>query len=438
MKNKHLVYISVDAMVFEDLEYLKNLPAFSRLLDGASIIERVTTVYPSVTHPVHASLITGAPTGVTGIVNNLIFDKNAGDLGGGVWFNSLSDIKCDTLLHAAKRAGLTTASSTWPLTSHGEKDIDYLVPNIMNSDFIGYEDDILSAYRKLGAKDNVIDIIEKGTKLYGHKNMHPEFDNFQVYCASEIIRKYKPDLILVHPGDVDSARHQSGLFTEPVRVALENTDRWLGMIYSAIDEAGISDNTDIVLVSDHGQIGITRTVSPNVWMVDKGYIRLDENGSLKDWDVYVQCTGASAHVYLSRPDDKALYDEVYSLLENMASEGIYGFEKVYTEKETREKYGLFGDFSFVLETDGYTSFGERLTRPVVCGFDLGDYRLSRATHGHDPKKGPQPPFIANGPSFKKGIVIPYGNLLDHAPTVAAALGIDLLDSKGKPVYEILE
>ena len=59
--SKHTVVISVDAMVFEDLEYLRTLPNFSRLLDGASVIERVSTIYPSVTHPVHATIITGAP-----------------------------------------------------------------------------------------------------------------------------------------------------------------------------------------------------------------------------------------------------------------------------------------------------------------------------------------------------------------------------------------
>ena len=76
--NKHVIVVSFDALVFEDIEYAKNLPNFKKLLDGAAIIERVKTIYPSVTHPVHATLITGAPAGVTGIVNNLIFKPNAG------------------------------------------------------------------------------------------------------------------------------------------------------------------------------------------------------------------------------------------------------------------------------------------------------------------------------------------------------------------------
>ena len=36
----------------------------------------------------------------------------------------------------------------------------------------------------------------------------------------------------------------------------------------------------------------------------------------------------------------------------MAAEGIYGFTTVYTKDETKAM-GLDGDFSFVLETDGY-------------------------------------------------------------------------------------
>ena len=308
----------------------------------------------------------------------------------------------------------------------------------MNEDFLGYENNILDAYRSLGAGENVIDIIEKCASLYGHLNMHPEFDDFQINCAAQIIKKYKPNLLLTHPGDVDAGRHESGVYSDRVNLALERTDKWLGIVYDAINEAGISDSTDIALMSDHGQIGITRVISPNVWLVDKGYITLNAEGEIDSWKAYVRSTGASAQVYLNRPDDKELYDRVYKLLSDMANEGIYGFDRVFTDREAREDYGLFGDFSFVIESDGYTSFSERLVRPVVSGFDPGDYRCGRATHGHEPSKGPQPPFIVNGPSFKSGVVIPSGSILDNAPTVAAALGLKLLDSFGKPLYEILK
>ena len=65
MKSKHLIVVSVDALVFEDLEYAKTLPMFGRILREGSVVERVKTIYPSLTHPVHASLLTGCPAGVT-------------------------------------------------------------------------------------------------------------------------------------------------------------------------------------------------------------------------------------------------------------------------------------------------------------------------------------------------------------------------------------
>ena len=331
--DKHLIVISVDAFVFEDLAYAKNLPNFKRLLNGASMIERVKTIYPSLTHPVHATLITGAPAGITGVINNSIFKPAAPDTDTKQWYNILSEIKCDTILHAAKRAGLTTASSTWPMTAYADEAVDYLVPSALNYYFDGHEENPLEVYKMLGASDEMMEIITEAVKLYGSEDKHPEYDEFQIYCASEIIKKYKPNLLITHPSDVDSKRHRSGVFSERVNEAIERTDVWLGKILDAIDDAGISESTDVVLLSDHGQINITRVISPNVWLVDKGYIRLREDGTVKEWDAYVKSAGASAHVYLSRPDDPELYDGVYQLLTDMASEGIYGFERAYTKAE---------------------------------------------------------------------------------------------------------
>lgn len=435
--SKHLVVASIDAMVFEDLELCKTLPNFKRVMDGSAIIERVRTIYPSVTHPVHGTLITGCTAGKTGAVNNSIFNPEDPTRSSERWYNDLSQLKCETIFHAAKRAGMTTAVSSWPMTNYGVDYIDYLVPCALNSDFVGH-DDPLDAYRKLGASEEVMEIISEAVRRYGWQNAHPAIEDFQAYCTVEIIKRFKPNLLLTHPSYVDNQRHAGGVFGEKVDNSLRATDVWMGMMLDAIEEAGIADETDFVFLSDHGQINITRTISPNVYLADAGYIKLGEDGSLLDWSAFVNSTGASAHVYLKNPDDKALYDGVYKLLSDMASEGIYGFERVYTADEVREKYGLYGDFSFVLETDGYTSFGEWLTRPSVRPCDTSDYRFGHGTHGHEPHKGPQPPFVAKGPSFKAGVVIKEGSILNHAPTLAAALGLELPDADGRPVYEILK
>ncbi len=434
---KHMIVVSVDALVFEDLEYARTLPHFARLLDGCAMIERVRTIYPSVTHPVHATILTGAPAGVTGIVNNSIFKPNAPDRDNKQWYNCLGEIKCDTILHAAKRAGLVTAVSTWPVTADGGDVVDYLVPSALNYYFEGRDADYLNVYREHGAKEELMPIIERAVERYGYRDRHPEYDAFQVFCAAEILKRYRPNLLMVHPSDVDSKRHRGGVFGESVREALEHTDEWLGTLLDAVEEAGLTDTTDFVVLSDHGQINISRSISLNVYLVDRGYITLKPDGSIESWRAYVKSTGASAQIYLRDKTDAALKKEIYEMFSQMATEGIYGFEHILTEEEAREEYGLYGDFSFVLETDGYTSFAERLVRPVVSGFDFDDYRFGKGTHGHAPHKGPQPTFFAKGPSFVAGAVLKEGDILNHAPTLAAALGLELHDAVGRPVKEIL-
>ena len=435
MKEKHLVVVSVDAMVFEDLEYARTLPAFSRLLNEGSLIERVKTIYPSLTHPVHATIMSGCPAGVTGVVCNEVFEPfNEVKR----WYNYLDEVHCDTIYHAAKRAGLTTAAISWPVTSCGQEYIDYLVPCALTADFYGLEDRPLDAYRKLGAQEFLMDIIADAVDKYTWANAHPEVDNFMIHCACEVIKRYKPNLLMTHPSLVDSTRHRTGIFSDAVKDAVKETDKWLGMLMDALTEAGIYETTDFIVVSDHGQLNINRRISPNVFLADKGYIKVDEDGKLLSYDAFIQSAGLSAQVYLSRPDDKKLYDEIYKLLSEMAEEGIYGFERVFTVDEVKETYGLSGDFSFVLESDGFTSISEEWVRPVVRTFDLEDYRFGHATHGHMPEKGPQPPFLAAGPSIKKGVTIPTGSIYNHAPTFAKILGVELKDAWGKAVDEILK
>lgn len=434
MEDKHLIVISVDALVYEDIEYAKTLPSFGKVLENGALIKRVKTIYPSLTHPVHASIITGCPAGVTGIYSNEVFGVTTATK---PWFNFLDQIKCDTILHAAKRAGLTTAVCRWPVTAGDSDVIDYLVPEFFQDYYKGYENDAVSAYKNAGSKDNVAHIIEGMLNRYSTTNNHPAYDEAQMFAAAEIIRKYKPNLMLMHPGYVDNSRHRTGLFTNEVKEAICLTDKWIGWILDAVHDAGIAGTTDFVILSDHGHLNICRSVCPNVFLADNGYITLDNKGEIVSWRAYAASCGLSSQVYLSDKTDAELYDEVYALLQHMASEQIYGFDRVFTADEVMELYGLGGDFSFVLETDGFTSFNEAVVRPAVRKVDISDYRYGHSTHGHMPEKGPQPPFMAMGPSFKKGAVVESGDILNHAPTFAKVLGINLPEARGRAVDEIL-
>ena len=110
MKKRHLIMISVDAMVLEDLEYARSLPNFSTLFNRGSMIRRVRSTYPSLTHTAHATIMSGASPKRTGIVSNTVFNPADPQHGSSVWYNDLDEVGCETLFEAAKRAGLTTAA----------------------------------------------------------------------------------------------------------------------------------------------------------------------------------------------------------------------------------------------------------------------------------------------------------------------------------------
>ena len=142
-------------------------------------------------------------------------------------------------------------------------------------------------------------------------------------------------------------------------------------------------------------------------------------------------------MFLKPGADESLRNRVYNLLMQLRDEGIYGVSEVFTRAEIKERERLDGAFDFVLETDGYTSFGQRVVRPLVSTFDSADYRYGHATHGYLPDKGPQPMFIAAGPAIRTGIEIERRPIVDMPCTMARIRGVALPDADGTAIEEML-
>lgn len=433
MSRKKLIILSHDALVYDDLAYLKNRPVFSHLLENGARVNTLRSIYPTVTYPVHTSIITGVYPNRHGVIDNEVLEIGALS-SPWHWFSSSN--KSPTLFTAAKKAGLTTAAVFWPVTGN-DPDIDYLIDEYWSQP---YDRDPEDAFLRSGSSEEVVELILKKNLpiLRGHERKHPEADDFVISCACDMIREFKPDVLAIHPASIDSIRHKTGLFSRRVEEFLDHTDRWTGMIIQAAKDAGVFEDTDFIIMSDHGQLEIKRSVNINVLLCDKGLITTDSMGNLLDWDAYCKSTALSAQVYLKDPSRMDIRNRTYDLLCRLRDEGVYGISEVFTREEINEKEHLDGNFSFVIESDGYTSFGNDWRRPLVRSFDLSDYRFGRATHGHLPDKGPQPTLIAFGPSFQKNATVERRPIVDVAPTLAMAMGLSLKDTDGSPITEILK
>jgi predicted AlkP superfamily pyrophosphatase or phosphodiesterase len=412
MGKRHLVVISVDALVYEDIADTRELPLFAELIRGGSLIKNVRTVYPSLTHTVHASIITGQPAGVTGIVSNTVFTPGSADM---PWYNDLSQIKCETIFDLAHAAGAVTAACRWPVTANAGDKIDFLIPELMDKDLENAGGDVIRGYLNIGMTECLKGIMERAispSHTMSHVE-HPEYDEIQIDCACEIIRRYKPDLLLTHPGYVDSERHRTGLFSPYVAASVKKSEEWIGRLIQAAKDAGIYADTDFVILSDHGHLPYSKIVRLNKLFADEGLISIDDVGHVTGWEAYAHSSDLSAQIYVSRPEDAELTGRVTELLRRWRDEESAGIGEIMTACEAERAYGLKGDFSFVIEgAEGY-HFSDEWQGEAIYEEPPAAPGLGHSAHGHRPEKGPQPVFIGFGPDFEKGKVTDGGSVLEY-------------------------
>ena len=72
MESKYLIVISFDAVSSDDIDKLEKLDNFKYLMDNGSVIKNVESVYPTLTYPAHATIMTGMYPKNHGIINNTL------------------------------------------------------------------------------------------------------------------------------------------------------------------------------------------------------------------------------------------------------------------------------------------------------------------------------------------------------------------------------
>lgn len=440
MKKRLFVY-SVDAMVQEDVAYLRNLPGstFAHFYEHSSGPESVRTIYPSLTYPAHVAIQTGCYPEKNGVYTNYIFSTDHIDRD---WTWDARLIRSDNIFSAAKRSGYTTSALFWPVTSYNP-DIDYHMPEY----WLAHPGETLrSAFSQRGASPEMLDIMEKHAHLlpqnYAQGGManfaqEPQFDDFLIHVTCDVIRRYRPEVMLIHGSLIDSLRHKNGVFSAEVLEGLRQVDRWLHMLLQAFQDAGTLEDTNFVILSDHGQLDYVRESRPNAFLADRGFIRLDEQGRVTDYTAYGVHNGLSMTFWLKDPSDRDAHDAVLAALREMAAQGTCGFKRVFTRQEAAQRYHLDGSFAFIAEGDGQTSFVDACTPPYVTPVPLSEHHVGRGNHGHLPDTGPQPVFLAKGPDFRPDVLLPRRGIVDEAPTFARLLGVDLRDAQGVPMTELL-
>ena len=325
------------------------------------------------------------------------------------------------MIDYAKQHGLTTATVTWPVM--GASGADYNIGEI----WAPREEDDPTPWFDQANSPQVKGIFERNKHMLRWMKT-PQMDEFAAQCAADIIREQDPDLLLLHLSYVDHQRHRLGVHSEELTRAFRFVDEQIGKVLEAVEEKGGIQNTNIVLLGDHGQLYCDELFHINSLFRKKGWIT-EENGVVKTWKVYAAQCSFSAQIYLQPEMDR---EEVYQELKNIQKEYPQYIEQVFTKEEAAAKH-LTGAFDFVIEAADRVAFdkvvdADALTIPVQ---EVKEYKASISTHGHLPEKGDKPPFIMCGPDVVENQVIKGGYLIDEAPTILKLFGIEAEQMDGK-------
>ncbi len=430
---RKLLVFMIDALCSGDIEYMKTLPHFRQVLDNGSYVHHLLPTHPALTYSCHTSIVTGRYVDGHGICCNEKLER--GCLKSEVWFGLKEEIKVPTLLDHARDHGLTTCSLSWPVT--GGADYTYNMPMIIPYNYTGYHpEQYLEGY----ASDN---LMQEYFWKYGRlmKGAEDRIDAFTMALAPDIIRDHgQPDVMLVKMCDLDGTRHHYGVFNEQVREQLRKHDEEFGVLLESVRRYGDYDNTNFIIMGDHGQTDVDDVLNLNKLFANEGLIRYDSEGNITSWDVYAHSCCLSCYVELADPNDQRMYDRVKALLEGLKDDPEIRLWYVLDKEQMKERYHLSGPFDFVIESRRNISFAfsDNMNIPSIWQSRIpGDHHVGMATHGSCPERAENTLFIASGPSVKKGVVIEQANMVDEAVTMARMIGFEMPDTDGRLLTELL-
>jgi predicted AlkP superfamily pyrophosphatase or phosphodiesterase len=417
---KNVILISIDG--FRPDFYLdKSWPApnLQRVKEEGVYAKGVRSVFPSVTYPSHTTIITGAYPGKHGVYYNVPLGAKKGQ-----WYWEESYIKVPTLWDAVKQAGLTSGSVMWPVTVGAPINYNFPVKRADNDE----TSDQLEVTKPFITPAGLIDEIQSSTGKFtvADFNVNNTIDVTIAKMASYIITKYKPNLMAVHFVTVDHAEHAHGRDGAQVRKAVALVDSMIGVVIKTVKDAGLQNNTAIIITGDHGFVNTNTTFSPNVL--------LEQNGLFTTNDAVAKFHGAggAAFLYLKDKNDKATIEKVKALLNALPANEKKLFRIV--DRAELDKIGANPE----------VAIGLAMSKGVVAdnnakGELVSIKKKEGGNHGYFPDFDEiNTGFIATGAGIGKHNEIESMGIKDISPLIASLLNLPFKAPDGVLIPGILK
>lgn len=344
------------------------------------------------------------------------------------WYWKRRYIQGKTIYDAAKEKGLKTATFLWPVTA-GAK-IDYNIPEIFANR--KWDNQVLVSLRSGSVKLQAEVFARYGKLMHGIEQ--PHLDNFLHEAVKYTLKKYEPDLSMIHYVDLDGMRHHYGHDSKQALMALKRHDKRL----SELMELMKGEPVTWVMLGDHSSLDEAKAVRLNRILARRGFLD-EERGRVLQYRALAQGADGSAYVYaapqMSADEREKLAAEVRSALETFSREHEECLEAIYSAEEAAAM-GADGNCLLMVEAKLGYYFQDSLEAPDIYEVTPEDCmhkpHMQMATHGYSPKKtGYTTVFAMRGVGVQPGEVTAPMHLTDEGPTIAHIFGGDLPEADGK-------
>lgn len=249
-------------------------------------------------------------------------------------------------------------------------------------------------------------------------------------------KKGLPKYTLLWLSEPDKSQHETGVGSSNAISAIELSDKNLADVLKALEEKGVRDKTDIIIVSDHGFSTIQR--GPNVVDILKkhNFTATKKLENPEPGDVMVVPVGGSALFYVI-DQVESVTRRLVEFLQTTDFAGVI-FSRLPIEGTFPLSAVRYPDTNGAPDVVMALRWSADRNENGHPGMIVSvDGTKGKGTHASLSRFDMNNTLVASGPDFKKSHVsdIPSGNI-DVAPTVLWLLGVEPKEPlDGRVLYE---
>jgi predicted AlkP superfamily pyrophosphatase or phosphodiesterase len=368
-----LILISIDGYRADYFER-GHSPALAALAAGGVRAQSLRPAFPTLTFPNHYTIVTGLYPDRHGIVNNRMIDAAIGKP-----FVYKDEDSIDNpawwggepLWVSVEKQGKHAATAFWPGS-------DVAIEGVRPEHWLHFDNTLSSDARVAQALDWI-----------------------------DLPVAQRPDFVTIYFDQVDHAGHTYGPDSPELDAALAQVDAALSRLLDGLKQRGLAESANLVIVSDHGMTPAG---------VDKVEV-LDKTVDVRDIDLIN--TGVLAGL-AAKPGHEAEVER--ALL--APHEHMRCWKK--SAVPARLHYGSNPRIPplLCLANDGWIINTQKF-------MDRPDRKISLGEHGYDnDDPAMRALFVAHGPAFKRGLVVPEFDNVDIYPLLTAILGVKARPNDG--------